>query len=185
VDTLDVRLHEEGGLRVRNCSFALSSLALSVAQSAGVRGHVEVLAPETPILVNADPELVARLLENLVGNAIQHASGSGLVSISLRAGELGRVLVEVMDRGKAIPVVEHGKIFEPLTQGTTSTGHGYGLGLAFCRLAVNAHGGTIRVRSNPNGIGNTFYFDLPAASACSGARPSRPRRDRRLPSWAP
>jgi len=170
VDILDVCLHEVGGLRLRSCSFAIGTLALNVAQrvnrfSSALGAHVEVLAPEAPILVNADPELVVRLLENLVGNAIQHAPRSAQVSISLRVGEAGRVFVEVVDRGKAIPAAEHGKIFEPLEQGSTSAGRGYGLGLAFCRLAVHAHGGMIGVRLNPNGIGNTFFFDLPAASA--------------------
>jgi K+-sensing histidine kinase KdpD len=170
IDILDVCLHEVGGLRLRSRSFVISTLALDVAQranrlSAAVGARVEVLAPETPILVNADPEIVVRLLDNLVGNAIKHCPRAALVSISLRAGEAGRVFVEVMDCGDVIPAAEHAKIFEPLTQGTTSDRRGYGLGLAFCRLAVDAHGGRIGVRPNPNGIGNTFFFDLPAASA--------------------
>jgi len=169
VDILDVCLHEVGGLRLRSRVFPLAPVATDVCRrmarlGATLGASVEVDAPEAPVLVNADPELVVRLLENLVGNAIQHARQGARVCIALRAAAAGRVLVEVIDRGRAIPEAERARIFQPLTQGTTSSQRGYGLGLAFCRLAADAHGGTIGVRPNATGKGNTFFFDLPAAS---------------------
>lgn len=169
-DILDVCLHEVGGMRLRRLAFPLDRAALEVAhrieRATSARGSsVHVDAAEAPLRVDADPELVTRLLENLLANAIQHARGTPRVTLTLRRAAAGRVACYVTDQNTTIPEAERTSIFQPWTQGLTPTAHrGHGLGLAFCRLAVEAHAGTITVLPGSSGSGNTFAFDLPAAS---------------------
>ncbi|MEY4549215.1 MAG: hypothetical protein RL685_5410 [Pseudomonadota bacterium] len=168
LDILDVCLNEVGGLRLRRRVFSLTAAAtevvLRVSQSVAARGScIQLEAADVPLLVDADPELIQRLLENLVSNAVQHAPERAEVSLSFRQLSPERVQGEVTDRGSVIPEAERRSIFEPLTRGNGSAHRGHGLGLAFCRLAVEAHGGKLGVRPNANGVGNTFYFELPAS----------------------
>lgn len=166
-DILDVCLHEARGLEPRPLIFPIAPVASNVARHVervgAKRGPVIVVdvPDEASLKVNADPELVLRLLENLVGNAIHHAVDTPRVSIAFRAGSADRVIGEVRDQGPVIPEHQRSRIFETLTRGKRVSSHrGYGLGLAFCRLAVEAHGGSIGVRPNADGDGNTFFFDL-------------------------
>jgi NtrC-family two-component system sensor histidine kinase KinB len=112
-------------------------------------------------------------LQNLVDNAIKFSPPKGVVTVSARVaedGELGpdhpagrRVVVEVRDQGVGIAEEYQQVIFELFAQAPDGRGHGTGLGLAFCKLAVEAHGGTIAVESTP-GSGSTFSFTIPLAA---------------------
>jgi signal transduction histidine kinase len=76
------------------------------------------------------------------------------------------VRVEVIDTGPGIPVEERTRIFEKFTQiqGRVGSRRGSGLGLAFCKMAVEAHGGNIWVEDGPDGRGSRFAFTLPYRS---------------------
>lgn len=158
--------------------FPVAPLARDVARRAERSGlergcTVRVDVPDAPLFMEADTELVVRVLENLVGNAISHAHQSGVVTLAFRSGAAGRVLVEIIDQNSVIPEKERSSIFEPLQRGTTPSAHRrHGLGLAFCRLVIEAHHGRLGVRPNAKGDGNTFFFDLPAP------RSARPRSER-------
>lgn len=167
-DILDVCLHEAKALELRRRIFSIAPVKSDLArrmQRVGLKRGATILVevPEAATLkVDADPELVLRLLENLVNNAIHHAVEAPRVTIAFRAGRADRVVGEVSDRGRSIPEEQRSSIFEPLTRGRhISSRGGYGLGLSFCRLAVEAHDGSIGVRPNTGGEGNTFFFDLP------------------------
>jgi len=73
--------------------------------------------------------------------------------------------VEVIDTGLGIPPEDRTRIFEKFTQvqGQIGTRRGSGLGLAFCRMAVEAHGGHIWVEDGPKGKGSRFIFTIPKA----------------------
>jgi K+-sensing histidine kinase KdpD len=165
-DILDLCLHDMGGLRVRREVFAIGALAHGVA-ARGVRA-ISATQPRVTVedagsaMVEADPELVTRVLENLVGNALHHAAGAAQVRMVFsRHGN--RLRCEVRDANALIPAAERDAIFDALAQGATPSSHrGHGLGLAFCRMVLTAHGGVIAVRPNEDGIGNCFEFDLPA-----------------------
>jgi PAS domain S-box-containing protein len=106
--------------------------------------------------VQLDKFRVRRVLENLTSNAVDAMKGEGALRISaeLKGGE---VVVSVSDTGVGIPEAELPKVFKAFY---TTKPKGLGLGLAFCRRAVEAQGGRITVRSKP-GEGTTFTFVIP------------------------
>jgi signal transduction histidine kinase len=116
--------------------------------------------------VFVDEEKIGRVLTNLVDNAIKFTPPDGQVTIMAEPapGEVGRIRCGVRDTGTGIPAEYHERIFERFTQGPGKVNRrrGTGLGLTFCRLMVEAHGGRIWVESQ-TGQGSTFYFTLPLA----------------------
>ncbi|MFI4993761.1 MAG: ATP-binding protein [Solirubrobacterales bacterium] len=117
-------------------------------------------------LVRADSAQLERAFVNVLENARRH-SGGHPVSVRARAvhplaGEGGRLIVRVVDRGPGIPPAQLERVFEPFYRaGTAHTGHrGSGLGLAIARGFTEANGGTLHVESLPE-QGATFVFELP------------------------
>ena len=117
--------------------------------------------PPEPITLTCDGDVIRRVLENLVSNAIKFTKSDGriLVGVERNAAD---VTISVSDDGEGIPAEQHKRLFEKF--GQTSSGaekqHSSGIGLAFCRLAVEAHAGKIGVQSEP-GKGSAFWFSLP------------------------
>ena len=114
--------------------------------------------------VYADAEMIRRVLTNLVENATKYTQPGGRIQIG--AGLVGdMVQTWVSDDGPGIPAAEHERIFEKFNRlNMHSTTKGLGLGLAYCRLAIQGHGGRIHVESEP-GKGSKFIFTLPIAEA--------------------
>ena len=131
-----------------------------------LRGHREFAleAPETAVVAPCDAGLIGRVTQNLLANALKFAPDNSAV----QAGVLARdetCDVYVRDSGQGIPAAYHQRIFEKFGQvETRATGQvpSTGLGLAFCKLAVEAHGGRIWVESE-EGQGSIFWFTLPVA----------------------
>jgi NtrC-family two-component system sensor histidine kinase KinB len=107
-----------------------------------------------------DQEMMRRVLVNLVNNAIKYSPRRGQVRIAASEQE-GCIRFSVSDQGPGIPLEYQRRIFDKFArvqlEGAPTD---VGLGLAFCRLAVEAHGGRIWVESTP-GKGSTFLFTLP------------------------
>jgi light-regulated signal transduction histidine kinase (bacteriophytochrome) len=113
-------------------------------------------------LVMGDFELLAKVLHHLIRNAIEYCVvTSPLVHISSRRVDLDWVF-SVQDNGPGIEPVFQARIFEVFRRLHGKEHPGNGLGLAFCKKAVEWHGGRIWVESAP-GVRSTFYFTLPAA----------------------
>jgi signal transduction histidine kinase len=115
-----------------------------------------------PLSVRCDADLVRRVVENLVSNGLKHNPAGGTIEVGVRA-EPGAARVTVRDHGAGIPPEYHESIFAKF--GTLEARkqrkyHSTGLGLAFCRMAIDAHGGAIGVES-AEGRGSTFWFTLP------------------------
>ena len=124
--------------------------------------------------IMGDPMALKHALENLVGNAAKYgANGSNWIGIfATRATDKGRTLVEirVADRGPGIPVEEQDRIFDPFFRGQKAVQdqvHGTGLGLNLVKKIVEAHGGTIRVKSEPM-KGAEFIVRIPEAAGAPG-----------------
>ncbi len=115
-----------------------------------------------------DGEMIRRVLINLLENAHKYSPvGSQIVISAVGQGEW--VQFSVQDNGPGIPAPEHEHIFDKFIRLNTSEGlKGMGLGLSFCRLAVEGHGGRIWVESEP-GAGSCFKFTLPAAEGATSS----------------
>jgi len=118
--------------------------------------------PERFPHVRADYSALIRIIGNLLDNAIKFTPSGGKITISARRVPTG-VQFSVADTGYGIPPEQHDRIFEKFAQaGFRAEGQrgGVGLGLTFCKLAVEAQEGQIWVESEP-GIGTTFHFIMP------------------------
>jgi NtrC-family two-component system sensor histidine kinase KinB len=132
-----------------------------VHPTAEAKGHVLKfdLAPNLP-RVKMDIDMIRRVLINLMENAIKYTRSGGRLAIRARA-EDDHIFVSVKDSGPGIASQDQQHIFDKFTRvRPESRLKGRGIGLAFCRLAVEAHGGRIWVESQ-EGKGSTFHFTLP------------------------
>jgi signal transduction histidine kinase len=132
----------------------------SRAEAAGIQIETQIPADFPRII--GDLESLKLLFVHILDNAIKFSPHGGRVTICLRDEGSG-VYAEVADSGIGIAPEHHDQIFERFFQVDSSTTRafgGSGLGLAISQHIVEAHGGTIGVRSTP-GQGSTFFFTLP------------------------
>jgi signal transduction histidine kinase len=122
------------------------------------RRRIEVAAPDT-LMISIDADLVARVVQNLLGNALKFTKEDGHIRIEL-APRPPMVRVTVADDGPGIRADHRDRIFEKFFQ-VEARQYSTGLGLTFCKLAVEAHHGRIGVDSEV-GRGSAFWFELPA-----------------------
>ena len=168
-DLLEVARIEEASIQLDLQPIAPAALLIEILHEWHMRLAQEEaiatmdVADETPVF-HADKGLVKRVFSNLIQNALTHSPRS--VTISLRArpdAASGGVLFTVADNGPGIPQEYHEIIFRKFEQAKTPSTprvRSSGLGLAFCKLAVDAHGGRIWVQS-AEGKGSQFHFTLP------------------------
>ncbi|MGC8856250.1 MAG: ATP-binding protein, partial [Anaerolineae bacterium] len=134
--------------------------ATQKAEERGVSLHA-VIDDHLP-LVQADPEKIAWVVNQLLDNGIKFTPSGGRVVISLRKEGDHLVVVSVTDTGIGIPASKMDEIFEPFHQldgSTTRRSGGTGLGLSLVRQIVEAHGSLLEVKSI-EGRGSTFQFPL-------------------------
>jgi signal transduction histidine kinase len=170
VDTLlDIARLEEGEMPLQRLPLDLSPLIQEgIAEERPLsEGHGVTLKSRLPDdlpAVLADHDVLQRVLINLLDNALKFTPGGEHVWVEAQP-DVEEVRVEVVDTGPGIPLEERARIFEKFTQvaGRVGTRRGSGLGLAFCRMAVEAHGGRIWVEDGPGGKGSRFIFTLPKA----------------------
>ncbi len=163
---LDVSRLESAAMPIHLVSVDLGALAADVILSlgGGQRVPIDLAAPPEPVFADADPELIGRVLANLVGNAIKFTPREGRVGIEVRMTAAGPE-ARVSDTGPGIAPEYHAKVFEKfgqVSQGAMRSPRSSGLGLTFCKLALEAHGGTIGLESEID-RGSTFWFRLPPA----------------------
>ncbi|MEE9291828.1 MAG: ATP-binding protein, partial [Acidobacteriota bacterium] len=117
----------------------------------------------------ADPELVGRVIGNLLSNALKHTPRGGRVTLDARPGP-HEVILTVRDTGAGIPEDLLPHIFDKFRAGASDDGrssaYDSGLGLTFCQLAVESHGGRIWIESR-SGEGTTVFVALPMEPAGS------------------
>ena len=115
--------------------------------------------------VMANPDRIMQVFDNLLGNALKFSSSGDTITVRVISRE-DQVHVDIEDTGIGIPADKLPRVFERFYQVEASRRRsgGVGLGLAICKQIVEAHGGSIGVHSE-EGIGSTFYFELPKAPA--------------------
>ncbi|MGE0159883.1 MAG: response regulator [Gemmatimonadales bacterium] len=162
---LDVRRMEEGKMPLGRKRVDLSRLVTEVrdAMTTIEPDRVIEIAELGPTIVDADESLLRRVIENLVSNGIKHTPGSAPVRIEVGSVN-GSVRLAVHDQGPGVPYTARERIFEKfgaVAVRLDKSYHSVGLGLAFCKLAVEAHGGTIWVEDG-SPRGSVFVVQLPA-----------------------
>ncbi len=172
---LDVSKMEAGEMKLHlaECDLVRMAVDLMSGMQSLKEGREMVLdAPPAPVTVVADGDLVLRVVQNLLGNALKFTPSDGWIRLGIEPDD-NRVCVRVRDNGPGIPAEYRVRIFEKFGQvEARANGQKYstGLGLTFCKLAVEAHGGSIGVESEV-GKGSTFWFVLPKnGPACEGKR---------------
>lgn len=113
-------------------------------------------------LVQVDKDKIERVVANLLDNALKFTPDGGKIRVRVDAQQ-SFVLVSVCDSGPGIPPGERGRIFERFAQVEGGKRRqGFGLGLSYCRLAVEAHRGKIWAEGGEGNVGSRFIFSLPA-----------------------
>lgn len=149
LNLLDMSRNVDGSLAPRRTPTDVAQLVQAVAQQfrghAGRLGlHLEAPAAGRPIVAALDTDMFRRVVENLLDNALAHAPRGGTVRIELTA-EDDAVTLAVAGPGPAIAPENRERIFQRYVQldGSPTVAGGRGLGLSFCRLAAEAHGGRV------------------------------------------
>jgi PAS domain S-box-containing protein len=150
-----------------------------------------VTLPPTPIHLEADPDRLAQVVNNLLSNAARYTPKGGHIEVQARAAD-GMVVISVGDDGAGVRPEDLGRIFEMFTQLGEPGRVGLGIGLALVKAIVERHGGHVTVHSEGEGRGCRFEVHLPvtATAASSPAAPaddeapSSPHRDRMMASDA-
>jgi signal transduction histidine kinase len=159
---------------------ALHPESIDLAQFAGAvvdelsplaeeKGQSLTVEAASPVSVSADRDILRHALGNLVDNAVKYSPNGASIRVVVRAAN-GSGTVEVIDHGPGIPPEHRAKVFERfyrVDKGRARVDGGSGLGLAIVRWAVEAHGGSVEVRSEV-GAGSTFRLALPMISPDAG-----------------
>lgn len=166
---LGVSRMENGEARLERTPVSIPLLAEKITQRMPVlkRGEITLETDHHPTLppALADPEILDRVFANLLDNAIKHTPPGGVVKIKTEQ-QSENILVSVTDTGPGIPPEDRERIFQRFSQtrGEKRQRRGFGLGLAFCKLAIEAHGGKIWVEPGDQQVGSKFSFTLPLSS---------------------
>ncbi len=181
-DILDVARLEAGRMPLALAEVDLVSVVGDVAAEMAPlfeRKSLRLLVAIPPSLaaLQADREVLRRVLLNILSNAAAFSPRGSSIAVGVRLQD-ARVRVQVSDSGPGVPAEHRQRIFDKFGSVASqrhSGRHSSGLGLPFCKLAIEAHGGAIGIESEV-GRGSTFWFTLARAAKASGARGVEPGR---------
>jgi signal transduction histidine kinase len=179
-DLLDISKMEAGELTLEYAPLSPGELVERAANQVALLANNKGLAlahevaPDLPQTFDGDEEKLRRTLVNLLGNAIKFTPSGGTVTVGVRRDPNAfsdALVFFVRDTGEGIPKEAFGRIFEKFGQVENRRAgrkNSTGLGLTFCKLAVETHGGHIGVESEL-GKGSTFSFTVPLHRAAPPA----------------
>jgi CheY-like chemotaxis protein len=131
--------------------------------------HFSLDLPDRPLSVNADPERLSQIIDNLLRNAVKFTSPGGSISVSARR-QGAEVEILMRDSGVGIDADELAHIFEPYYQGHSVGGQGLGLGLTLVKQLIELQGGTVTVHSAGRNLGSEFVLRLPVTEAADSSQ---------------
>jgi two-component system phosphate regulon sensor histidine kinase PhoR len=161
LDSGTMRLH----LQAVSLRTAVQEVTDDLKGRASARGVTMENSIPAGLIAQADPDRLRQVLSNLLDNSIKYGKVEGRAVVSARVTEPRRVEITVRDDGPGIPAEACARIFERFYRGDKARSReqgGTGLGLAIVKHVVQAHGGEVRVESEP-GKGAAFIFTLPTA----------------------
>ncbi len=164
---LDIGKLETGQMQLNLEEIEIQDAAKSAIHSMEIQASqagVRLVQSGEHALSKADPDILHRVLVNLIGNALKASPNGAEVEIHT-VDEKTQIAVEVRDSGYGIPKEFQERLFDKFTTVDREKHQrtSVGLGLAFCKLAVEAHGGIITVKSEQE-RGSTFRFSIPKFS---------------------
>lgn len=182
-DMLDVERLEEGVMPLHKRLMDLTPLLREQTAELQILANkhdqcLTIITPESLPLVLVDPHLARRVVHNLVANALKFTPDGGEITVQA-SGEKNTLVVTVADSGPGIPPPERQRIFEKFTQLDTHNRRGKGLGLTFCKMAVEAHGGILSAEDSPLG-GAMFRMTLPSEEPTPPATAAKAERKPRF-----
>ncbi|HEV8359943.1 MAG TPA: ATP-binding protein [Candidatus Thermoplasmatota archaeon] len=170
-DLLEVSRMQAGRLALRRERVDVAQLVQDVLQTyadTAKRLGVELVREVSgPAEIDADPDRVAQVVGNFVGNALKFTPRGGRVTVAVLAGP-DEVAVRVTDTGVGLREQELPRLFQPFAQMHGKEKGGTGLGLFISKGVVEQHGGRIWAESEGPGRGATFSFTLPLSRARTG-----------------
>jgi signal transduction histidine kinase len=180
-DVLDIARFDSDKVDLQESEFSLAGLLadeqkqlLPLARQKGL--SLDVIAPAEPLVLRTDRIKLARILGNLIGNAIKFTEAGG-VRLEARRNDDGTVLISVSDTGVGIPAESLAHIFDEFFQlrnPERDRAKGSGLGLTICKRLIDAMGAKLHVQSTP-GKGSTFTVTLPVFAVVRQIRLTRSR----------
>ncbi|MEM7348002.1 MAG: ATP-binding protein, partial [Chloroflexota bacterium] len=166
---LDVSRLEQGRVPLQRSKVNLTDILSRVKEQVTPRAKNKYMeltinpVPQDVPEVMLDKNMIRRVLINLVDNAIKYTPVNGSISVKTTLTNEG-LQIAVSDNGVGISPEDQANIFDKFSRvdHSTKSPAGVGLGLAFCKLATEAHGGTLTIDSSGiAGEGSTFYLTLP------------------------
>lgn len=159
---LDIAKADEGRLAPARQAVDAAKLIHTVLEELATRAaaaEVTLDSDAAGVELSLDPDLMHRVLANLVENAIRHAPDGSTIKVSATRAD-GHCELRVADGGPGVPTEARDKIFDRFESGSTGRSN-RGLGLAFCKIAIEAHGGRIWVEDGSPGA--VFVMRFPDA----------------------
>lgn len=167
-DLLEVSRIAEGKLELRTAVIDLSSVALQAVETS--RGLIDasshslnVVLPDEPVMLTADPTKLSQIIQNLLNNAAKYTPAGGTIWLSI-ARDANEAVISVRDTGIGIAAEQLPSIFEIFAQlppGHDRAQGGLGIGLSLVKALAERHGGNVEVNSGGTGLGSEFIVRLP------------------------
>ena len=164
---LDINKMEAGQIILNYSAVDISNLVretISMVAPLQDSRRITLTPPGEIEALSGDANLIRRILQNLIANAIKFTDkNKGIITLRIEGVADNKIRVSVVDNGPGIPPEFQAKVFDKFCQVAArkqSQGRSTGIGLTFCKLAVEAHGGRIGLESD-EGKGSTFWFELP------------------------
>lgn len=182
MNILDVRKYEDSKLTLHKTKINLLDLWVNAIGLFEYQIHEKNISVRYPadieLLVRADKELMERVFINLLSNSLKYTKPEGYVEFKVDESK-GKTVIEIRDNGVGIPKNDLNRIFEKYGQSGDKISYSSGLGLTFCKIAVEQHGGSISIKSQ-EGKETCVFITLPdckitSASIDKIAKPMLPR----------
>jgi two-component system, OmpR family, phosphate regulon sensor histidine kinase PhoR len=166
-DLLLLSTLDSGGLRLNRQPVLVRATVQEAMDDLQARAHARAVTLENSVpgslVAVADNDRIRQVISNLLDNAIKYGREGGKAAVGARMLPGGRVEIRVVDDGPGIPLESQERIFERfyrVDKARSREQGGTGLGLAIVKHVIQAHGGEVRLESEP-GSGSTFLFSLP------------------------
>lgn len=149
---------QDSFVRVDLCEWVRASGAEWIPRTRAAQVQLDLVAPDEPVWIDADPLLLDELLGNLIDNAMRYGNPGGCITLHVGGNP---PTLTVMDDGPGIPAEDHDRVFEAFYRSPTATAGGSGLGLAIVREIAHAHGAWWKLASRPDYPGTRLTVVFP------------------------